>query len=724
MSGYVCPDPDELEPLMHLPGVTLIPLPARSKRPTVKEWTTKDFTALDPNAHMNDKDGNVGVRLDREALVVDVDPKNGGDASFQRLCADIGLDPEIFPTVETGSGGQHLYMRVPSGVMLRTTLPEYPGIDFKSGNGHQVVAPGSVHPETNRHYRWVRNEDDIPCFGLPMAPKALLGLLAALRLPARNSSAASSEDPIAPEDLERMLGVLDPENFQDHGDWLPVMQACHEATGGLGEDEFVLWSTSDPAYVHDEQTIRTRWRSLGRNKNGRLVTRATLFQELIGVGRRDLVPANGSTDADTTLGRSLMKEGLALSKQGQARNDFTNAIRAVSGDDLMLAFNELKQRAVFLARLPWDSSYGRDLDDQTLLMLRLYVMEKYKAINYQPAEVDIRNAAQTVAFGNKFNPILDYLNGLEWDGVPRIERLFPDYLGTADTEYARTIGKIFMVGAVRRQRQPGCKFDTMPILKGGQGVGKSSAVKLLFGADWHSDAPLGDVKNKDAAILLQGIWVHELSELDDMRRNQANSLKAYCSRAVDRYRPVHGKLPLDVPRRMVFFGTVNESGFLKDSTGARRFWPVDVVGEIDRARIAIDRDQLWAEATHLEATGMDIELPRELWGVAAEHQAAETSDDPWADMVRQFLHDRDEEHELFLKREGSYAIDEGSPPPPPNKVHTAELLRWLDVKGGQASRDNSSRLRSVMEREIGWVYNRGLTIPGRGQSSGYEKPAF
>lgn len=312
MSGYVFPDPDELEPLMHLRGVTLIPLPARSKRPTVKEWTKKNFTAFDPTAHMNDN-CNVGVRLDREVLVVDVDPRNGGDVSFEKLCSATNLKPESFPTVETGSGGLHVYMRVPPDAKLRSKLTDYPGIDFKSGCGNQVVAPGSVHPDTGLHYRWLRNQDDINWLGLPPAPNELLEQLTSG--PAKREQCQEQEDletdAHTPEELEAMLSGLSAEDFSDHDDWFKLMAACHEATGGAGEDVFVAWSVEDPCYSDAEEAIRTRWRTLGRYNSGPRCTRRTLYKKLREANRSDLLPKDPDTlpnGAPMTVAAAMLED--------------------------------------------------------------------------------------------------------------------------------------------------------------------------------------------------------------------------------------------------------------------------------------------------------------------------------------------------------------------------------------------------------------------------------
>jgi predicted P-loop ATPase len=155
----------------------------------------------------------------------------------------------------------------------------------------------------------------------------------------------------------------------------------------------------------------------------------------------------------------------------------------------------------------------------------------------------------------------------------------------------------------------------------------------------------------------------------------------------------------NVPRRCVFIGTTNESGFLKDSTGARRFWPLDVEAPIDVSRITADRDQLWAEAAVLEARGVSEVLPRELWTVAAERAADQTSVDPWADALLGYL--------------GGGIDKNGKPEPPHNRAHTSELFRALGIATADQTKDKSQRLRVVMEALLGWHHQGRLRIKDR-----------
>ena len=508
--------------------------------------------------------------------------------------------------------------------------------------------------------------------------------------------------------------------------------------GGAAKAEFIEWSTGDPAYSDHAERIAVRWDSLSAEGEGAKVTVRTLYSLLHKMGRSDAIPTASAVDDFEIVAKedlpldalpeapNIVTRGLKVGRNSVASDTIANAIVAVARSPLQPSYDELKQQVVFLSsRLPWNEEYGRNLDDNTVRLVRHYLITKHQGNDYQPSKENVWEAVTTLAYESKFNPVLSYLDGLEWDGVPRVEKLFHNSFGTQDGDYSRAVSRCFMVAAVRRQRRAGCKFDTMPVLRGPQGGGKSTGVRRLFGDKWFSDAEMGELKGKDAALTLQGIWVQEFAELDGMKRADVDTVKAFCSRAVDRVRPPYGRSVLELPRRCVFVGTANEGGYLKDGTGNRRFWPLDVPGRVDSEAILRDRDQLWAEANCLERQRVDIVLEESLWGEAAERQAAETSEDPWADMILNFLHSRRQEFERYALGEGDYASGgmlEGEQARPQDKVCTWELLEQaLGIKADRQNRINAQRLRTVMEASVGWRYKRSLRIGGD-VAAGYEAP--
>jgi putative DNA primase/helicase len=250
----------------------------------------------------------------------------------------------------------------------------------------------------------------------------------------------------------------------------------------------------------------------------------------------------------------------------------------------------------------------------------------------------IGEAMRHVGRDNPKHPVRDYLQGLTWDEIPRIRTWLREHLGAPDSPFVQHAGACFLIGAVARVMQPGCKLDTMLVLHGPQGIGKSQALAALAGRGWFSDSPI-DFGTKDAYQVLPGVWLYEVAELDSLRRTEASAIKAFLSAPVDHYRPAYGRNVIDQPRQSVFVGTTNEPEFLRDQTGSRRFWPVPIrFADLDG--LAAARDQLWAEALHAYKAGAawwfdgDIEQDR----VAASDRFREV--DAWEDPVASWADER------------------------------------------------------------------------------------
>ena len=192
-----------------------------------------------------------------------------------------------------------------------------------------------------------------------------------------------------------------------------------------------------------------------------------------------------------------------------------------------------------------------------------------------------------------FHPVRDYLDGLKWDGVSRLDRWLVDYLGAEPSSYVARIGRMFLIAMIARIYKPGCKADYMLVLEGEQGAGKSRACRVLAG-EWFSD-DLPDLHSKDARQHLRGKWLIEVAELAAFKGKAAETLKAYVTRSDERYRPPFGRTEAFEPRQCLFVGTTNLETYLSDETGARRFWPVRV-NRIDIKGLEAARGNLFAEA--------------------------------------------------------------------------------------------------------------------------------
>lgn len=260
----------------------------------------------------------------------------------------------------------------------------------------------------------------------------------------------------------------------------------------------------------------------------------------------------------------------------------------------------------------------------------------HQAHGLRLSQGDVDAVIGLVATKRGYHPVRDWLTGLEWDMKPRVDTWLTDFLGVAPSEYSSAVGRMWLLSAVARTYKPGCQADHMLLLKGPQGVGKTSALRALAGAAWYSDSPL-EIGNKDAAQALPGLWIVEMGELSAMRRTDVEAVKNFLTTRVDNYRPSYGRNTVDVPRGCVFAGTTNDDTPLRDATGARRFWPVCVT----RANIiALEaaRTQLWAEANVMYWAGQPWWFtPAEEVRLAAPVQEEHTERDPWEDIIDAWL---------------------------------------------------------------------------------------
>lgn len=297
----------------------------------------------------------------------------------------------------------------------------------------------------------------------------------------------------------------------------------------------------------------------------------------------------------------------------------------------VLAFNEFTVRRVLLRAVPGQGGgvYPRPLEDDDYTAAQAW----FNNNGFPKASVEIVGAAvRKVCRHQAFDPLRDYLDGLQWDGAPRLASWLTTYCGAEPSAYVSEVGRRWCISAVARGFTPGVKADCMLVLEGAQGRRKSSALAALAGEGWFSDA-LPQMGLKDASSYLRGKWIIEVAELEAMR-SQMDAIKAFISRQVENYRPVYGREEVSEPRRCIFAGSTNKDDWQRDETGGRRFWPVKV-GSIDVDAIARDRRQLWAEAVHLYRAGERWWLEGEIADQAQAEVAERRPDDPWrADIAR------------------------------------------------------------------------------------------
>jgi predicted P-loop ATPase len=311
---------------------------------------------------------------------------------------------------------------------------------------------------------------------------------------------------------------------------------------------------------------------------------------------------------------------------------------------------------------------------------------------------------------NPWHPIRAYLDGLTWDGTNRLDDLLAVYFGAEASPYASAVGRCMLIAAVARVRVPGCKVDSMPILEGAQGTFKSTALRVLAGESWFTDAEI-DPTSKDASMAIRGRWLVEMGELHAMRRSEVNQLKAWITRQTDRQRDPYDRRMSDNPRQSIFVGTTNQEEYLRDETGNRRFWPVRV-GTLDLARIKADRDQLWAEAAKRHADGEPWWLSGELEQQAGAQQAERFQADVWEEAVAAWLDTGRDFEGLPIDATTSMEV----------------CVSALNLDKSRLTGNDANRVSSIMRR-LGWrrqaVWIGGKAVKGfkrPEREAGPEKP--
>lgn len=357
------------------------------------------------------------------------------------------------------------------------------------------------------------------------------------------------------------------------------------------------------------------------------------------------VPDGADPVAETVLG---VKSKLLTSNNGAPRKTPANATTIFALDPRwsgVIGYHALGDRVVKLKAAPWHADDapttnepGAWTDADTTRAQAWLAREYHLDLGADTTAAAVWAASER----NVVDPLRDYFDRIRgtWDGFSRVDVFLPGPLGAVDTPYTRAVGRRWLISAVARALRPGVKVDCVLVLEGPQGVRKSTALATLCpdpALFFDDDLQIGD---KDAAQSLRGKWICELGELSALTRHEIGTLKAFVTRRVDTYRPSFGRTARDYPRRNVFAASTNESEYLKDPTGNRRWWPVRVAvtGPIDIDALADHRDQLWAEALHLFESGAPhyVDTP-ELAALCREEQQAREQGDPWEEHVSQYV---------------------------------------------------------------------------------------
>lgn len=588
-------------------GWRVLPCKPREKRPATAHGyknATADRGELVRQWKQNPR-ANIGIATGQISgiIVLDVDPRNGGRESLAELERIHGPLPKT-ARVETGGDGEHYYFALSAGVCAKSFVLA-PGLDVKADAGY-VLAPPSLHPN-GKPYTCRASLAAAP---LAAAPAWLLEAEAkrGRTQPDQPAKTAATTD-AADTPLGRVFaesGLLGKALDGGKRSVVCPWQADH-TTGQTLDSSTVIFPSSSPGGLGGFHCSHAHC----SQRSGKQA-----FDNLR--GRADRERSKDAWVAD--LGRN---------KEGRLLRSFRNVCIVLQNDDAYAAalrFDEMNS-TVFLN--------SGEMRDSGISAIRLDLDERY---GIAPSEADAVRAVQYVAERNRFHPVRTYLQGLTWDGTARLEQVAEKILNVrsesvADAALLTALVRRWFISLVARPLKPGVKVDSVLILVGRQGCGKSSFFRAL-GRQWFSDTEMA--LDKDGLMQLGGSWLYEWGELENMfGRNTTSRIKQFITSDRDKFRPPFGRAPITVLRTSIIVGTTNLDSFLHDATGSRRFWVVPVAA-VNLALAREWREQLLAEAVVAFRKG------EQHWLTDAEERARQefvaqfNETDPWEEPVLRY----------------------------------------------------------------------------------------
>jgi len=573
-----------------------------------------------------------------------------GEAGCQ-LLKKLKLDPHR----STPRGGYHVdfvhpgwYVQTLNSKAKKALGERYPGLDIK-GDGGYVAFTGHMKYDTVKgDYTWLRDPAPYSLDILPVELREFLGLFRAPAAANGNGNGQVHEPPpkgrrVDPEKLIRKaLDRVSGEGRNNAGFWLAVQFRDNGYSFSEADSLMHIYqnrcpdtNTKGEREAYSEQEVQASLREAYKQPPREPWAAGGEQQPRPETGTGQEAPAAPAAMVTAIDGSDEWRYILIRSEKGNIVPCVANAITALRHSPTwrgVFGFDEFANRTVTLKPTPWKSEPHVWNDTGDILVAEWMQHEGIGATREIVAQ-----AIEAVCRERCFHPIRQYLNGLRWDGKPRLGRWLQTYAGvipdddTKDT-YISAVGSRWLISAVARVMRPGCKADCAPIFEGPQGKLKSTLLRVI-GGEWFTDE-IAELGSKDAAMQCHGAWIIELAELDAMSRAETSKVKAFMSRTRDRFRPPYGRRLVDLPRQCVFAGTVNVDTYLKDDTGNRRWWPIRCMGVIDIDALARDRDQLWAEAV----VGFDDGDPwwfetEELVREAEAEQAARYAPDAWDSII-------------------------------------------------------------------------------------------
>lgn len=439
--------------------------------------------------------------------------------------------------------------------------------------------------------------------------------------------------------LKRALDLVDP-NELDRDAWISLTAAIKQAGWTLTDEATLrgLWADMCARYEHDDAAENEKqWRSIRDSQLGwsALVARVPELKAQSAFGDHAPPLPAGASDTPLPVAANTDNEKFwaTFGADDGARSTSVAALRTLAESGLPIRHDQFADRIVLCGPVPWDrvGPFPRQWEDIDTTGCKAVLEMAF----LKPSKETTLDAVAFVAKRDAFHPVRDYLDALQWDRVGRLDQMATLYMGADDTPFARLAIAKFMIQAVARIQNPGCKADDMLILEGEQGIRKSTFANELFGDDWFAD-DLPDMSTKDAVLQLRGKWGIEIGEMVSATKSEVRAVKRFMAAKRDTYRPPYGRATIDAKRHTVFVGTTNDYEYLTDPTGNRRFWPIACT-RFDIEALRRDRDQLWAEAMHRYRAGEPWWMSEQEEELAAIEQEARREADPWEYRVLEFV---------------------------------------------------------------------------------------
>lgn len=624
-------------------GFSIIPC-GKDKRPRLSSW--KKYQTIpateDEILAWWEKwpEANVGIVTGKISgiLVIDVDTYKGGD-------------PRPFPityTVKTGNGGLQLYYKYTEGFSISANAYEkYPHVDIRSDGGFVIAPPSRIIPKTKEGiardglYEIINNLEfaEFPAHLFPekrrRTAKSLVGVLDGKR----NDSMASL--------IGKLLYTMDPERFsKDAWPWVVAINKTYKPP------------------LTDEVLKRT-FESIAKIETKR---------------KEDLVSPI-QLDSETRIELQLRK-----SKTGAVYKDMTNCyITLMRHPDL----NEKIKYNSFRHEIEYN---GRPLHEEGLLKIQGLIQD-----NVLPnvGKNIVYDAVYKYADDNKYDEAIDWLETLKWDNKPRLADWLIQITKIEDTPYNRGVGAQWFLGLMNRLVHPGCVFDYVLTLVGPQDIGKTTLFRELAG-QWYKSY-MGALDNKDFYLILRGGIIVDLDEGVAMYKNESIKIKSIITQTFDEFRAPYDRLTQKIPRRFVFSMTTNDNEPLRDVTGNRRYWLVDVKEKFNFNWVKENRDQLFAEAYYVIKNKKEDEYPKVPTDIALKIQDEHLAQDEWTDTVAD-----------HIRKSVDYC--EGS-----DNYQTTVMEIYKEALGGisadRLQRKDEMRIGNILRKELG-LEKRRIAVYG------------